>query len=199
MNYKVSRYFLKTFSCAVFVTWTAGCQDNATAKRDSLPGDSFSINRTPAVPPSDTGAQQKKLSILVLPPYDEIANEGISPDVQQYLEEQIGKDTNFTLVKFSYKEFMNVPYQNIYDKKYCQPVMEKKKADVMLMSKLELIKTTGKMNEGEWSVSLNMYNTITGTQREIRLGKTTEEKMKKFLQSKQKEIERTIHITEEQL
>src|SRR5687767_11194970 len=56
----------------------------------------------------------KKLSIIVLPPYDEIANAGISPDIQDYLEREMLKDSSVTLIKFPYKELMNVPYHNVF-------------------------------------------------------------------------------------
>src|SRR5687768_1445385 len=84
-----------------------------------------------------------RLSVLVLPPFDEIANEGISPGVQEYLEREISKDTSVTLIEFPYKDLMNVPYHNVFDKKYCKPITDRIDADVVIMTKLDQEERTG--------------------------------------------------------
>lgn len=105
-----------------------------------------------------------KLSVLILPPYDEIANEGISPDVQKYLEYQTGKDTGFNLIKFPYRELMHIPYYQVFDKKYAQPILEKVNADILLMSKLTLVNRAGKMEDDRWNLSIKIYNKNTDVQ-----------------------------------
>lgn len=166
MNYKVRRYFIKAFSCLLFLALVAGCNDSASVKKgDSLLGDSFSIKRDPdKILRVVKDTQSRKLSILVLPPYDEIANAGISPDVQKHLESAFAKDTNIVLIHFSYKQFMNVAYQNIYDKKYCQPIVDKVRPDVIIMTKLELVLRQGKMSEDLWNIKFRIYNVASGKQ-----------------------------------
>lgn len=107
---------------------------------------------------------EAKLSVLVLPPYDLIANAGISPDVQEYLEDEIAKDTNLVLIKFPYKKLMNVEIHNVYDKKYCGAVLEHVKADVLIMTKLDNVRLAGKMDEDKWNLSIRIYNANTGVQ-----------------------------------
>ena len=85
------------------------------------------------------------LTVLVLPPYDAIANEGISPNIQKYIENVFTTDTTFRLIKFPYRRLMNVSYQNVFDKKYCSPITDKIKTDVIIMSKLDQSTGTGNM------------------------------------------------------
>jgi hypothetical protein len=108
--------------------------------------------------------QLQKLSVIILPPYDEIANEGISPDVQKYLESAFATDINITLIRFSYKQFLNAAYQNIYDKKYCQPIIDKVNPDIIIMTKLELVSRSGKMSGDKWNIRFRVYNVNNGKQ-----------------------------------
>jgi len=105
-----------------------------------------------------------KLSILVLPPFDEIANEGISPNIQQILEKTISNDTTLTLIQFPYRQLMNVPYQNVFDKKYCKPITDNLQTDIILMTKLDQATRTGKMASDKWNFQIKIYNTKTDKQ-----------------------------------
>jgi hypothetical protein len=100
----------------------------------------------------------KKFSILVLPPYDEIANAGISPDIQEYLEREISKDSSVTLIKFPLKDLMKVPYQNVYDKKYCKPILDEIDTDVVIMTKLDVNEKKGQMSSDIWTFSIRIYD-----------------------------------------
>jgi hypothetical protein len=99
-----------------------------------------------------------ELSIIILPPYDEVANAGISPNIQEYLEREISKDSSVTLIKFPYKDLMNVPYHNVYDKKYCKPILDNFDADIFVMSKLDINERTGHMSSDKWSFSIRIYD-----------------------------------------
>lgn len=137
---------------------------------------------TPAV----SAAAQNKPTVLVMPPHDVIANEGISPDVQKYLQAVLAKDTGSALIKFPYKQLMGVPYQHVFDKKYCTPILEKVKADVVIMSKIELVKRNGRMDTDEWNLQLNIYNTRTGSQKisSLQLERATIAGMEHYIQVK---------------
>lgn len=104
-----------------------------------------------------TQAIQTNLSVLVLPPYDIVANGGFSPHIKNYLETEISKDTSLTVIKFPYKQLMNVPYQNVFDKKYCKPITDKIDADVIVMSKLDLKTQVGEMSLDKWSFEIRIY------------------------------------------
>lgn len=99
-----------------------------------------------------------ELSIIILPSYDEIANAGISPNIQSYLEREISKDSSVTLIKFPYKDLMNIPYHNVYDKKYCKPILNKVEADIFVMTKLDINERTGHMSSDRWSFSIRIYD-----------------------------------------
>jgi len=104
------------------------------------------------------------LTILVFPPYDAIANEGISPDIQKYIEWLFTTDTTFRLMKFPYRQLMNVSYQNVFDKKYCTPITDKIKTDIIIMSKIDQTIGTGNMTTDKWKFKIKIYNPKTGNQ-----------------------------------
>lgn len=104
------------------------------------------------------------LRILVLPPYDAIANEGISPNIQKYIENIFATDTTFSLIKIPYRRLMNVSYHNVFDKKYCSPFTDEIKTDVIIMSKLDQAIETGNMTTDKWNFKIKIYNTRTGMQ-----------------------------------
>jgi hypothetical protein len=126
------------------------------------------------------------ISVLVLPPYDEIANAGISPDVQKYLEIEISKDTSLALLKFPLVKLMGVPYQMIFDRKYCKPVIEKAKTDIIVMSKLDYVSRTGSIIKDKWNLRLRIYNTNIDNQINSRVSadSLTNDELKDFLASK---------------
>lgn len=66
---------------------------------DTAKVDTFSSNNSLKTIPN-----WNHLRVLVLPPFDEIANAGISPDIQKYLESEIIKDTNLILIKFPLRQ-----------------------------------------------------------------------------------------------
>jgi len=131
-----------------------------------------------------------KLSVLVLPPYDEMANEGISPDVQKFLELVISQDTCLTLLKFPLVKLMGVPYQMIFDRKYCKPVIEKVKTDIIVMSKLDLVSRTGSMITCKWDLHLRIYNTNIDNQinSKVSANNLTIDELKDFLTSKRDQL-----------
>ena len=101
--------------------------------------------------------KQKKLTILVLPPYDEIANAGISPNVSEIIEENIN-DQGLSVIKFPFKKLMNVPYQNVFDKKFCKPILQKIKPDIIIMSKIDQVNSSGTMETDKWNLRIKIYN-----------------------------------------
>lgn len=105
------------------------------------------------------------LAVLILPPYDMIANAGISPDIQKYLESIFTTDTTLRLIKFPYRRLMNVSYQNVFDNKYCKPITDKIKTDIIIMSKLDQSTGTGDMTTDKWNFEIKIYNTKTGKQK----------------------------------
>ena len=112
----------------------------------------------------------QKVIVLVLPPYDEIANAGISPNVQKYLEVEISNDTTFSVMKFPYKKLMGTPYHNVFDKKYCTPILEKINADIIVMSKLDVTEGTNtSLSKIRWNLQLRIYNTKTFVQKNLTL------------------------------
>ncbi len=119
--------------------------------------------------PADTTSTRPQISvakptILVLPPFDEMAGAGISPDIQKYIEQVISKDTGLTLIPFPLKKLMQEPYSNVYDKKFCQGILKVVPCDFMIMSRLEYKKRTGYMEKDEWKFNIKIYDVKSGKQ-----------------------------------
>jgi hypothetical protein len=133
---------------------------------------------------------QTKLSVLVLPPYDELANGGFSPNIQKQIETEIAKDSSLTVIKFPYKQLMKVPYQQVFDKKYCKPITNIIKTDIIVMSKLDNVKKTGYVTSDKWNVRIKIYNTNTDNQinSNLKANNLTDYEIKQFITYKQKEL-----------
>jgi hypothetical protein len=156
----------KVISFVLLIT-ICSCQrnDQASGGRE--------VSASDVVSQADTlhrgGQVWEKETILVLPPFDVIANEGISPPVQEFLEAVIAEDTSVTLIKFPFRELMNVPYQNVFDKRYCKPITDVVKADIIVMTKLEQRKRTGNMATDKWDLRVRVLNTRTNRQFDSKL------------------------------
>lgn len=102
------------------------------------------------------------VKVLVLPPYDEIANEGISPDITKIIGSALTKQSRLNVIPFPYKQLMSVPYQMVFDKKYCKPIIDKVDCDIIVMSQI----ATRERESGVWlwSYKIRVYNTRTGKQ-----------------------------------
>jgi hypothetical protein len=141
--------------------------------------------------------KKNKPSTLVLPPFDEIHNKGISPDILAYLEDAIGNDTSVSLIKFPLKKLMGTPYQNVFDKKYCQPILEVVDAEIVVMSKLDHLLSSGKMSGDTWNLRLRIYNTDADLQfdSKIKADELTDAELQKLLSEKQADLIEEIKNT----
>ncbi len=103
------------------------------------------------------------LKVLILPAHDEIANAGISPDVQKMLESTLSDAPRFSVISFPFKRLTDVPYHMVYDKKYCGPILAKVDCDVIIMTKL-ITDNEKKPGVWPWSYSIRIYNVRTKMQ-----------------------------------
>jgi hypothetical protein len=140
------------------ILWLSSCNNSSNVTGDNAMTTHSSETTMDTMTATSTQRRLKKISVIVLPPYDLIANEGISPDIQKYLETEISSDTSLTVIKFPYKDLINVPYHNVFDKKYCKPIADKVHADIIIMTKLELRERTGRMTSDNWNLSIRFYN-----------------------------------------
>ena len=98
----------------------------------------------------------QKPTVLILPPFDLNANGGFSPEIHKILEENFKNNLEINLIKFPFKKLIHIPYQNVYDKKYCKLLLEKLDVDFILMSKIDL-KEILEQNK-KWDLSFRIYN-----------------------------------------
>ena len=196
----VSGYFMRAFiSIVTFIVLTS-CNNSDTKKIKDGQTETLAIDTTKAnfkttitflsdttkIPKSTT----TNITVLILPPYDMIANAGISPDIQKYLESIFKTETTFKLIKFPYQRLMNVSYQNVYDKKYCKPITDKIKTDIIIMSKLDQATGTGNMTTDKWNFEIKIYYPTTGKQTisSLTAENLTSSEIENLIKSKQKEL-----------
>ena len=98
----------------------------------------------------------EKPTVLILIPYDLNANGGFSPDTQEIIENKLADNSEIKLIKFPLKKLMNIPYQNVYDRKYCEPILEKIKTDFIIMTKLNLENILS--SPRKWDLSFRIYD-----------------------------------------
>lgn len=118
----------------------------------------------------DDKDQELALRVLVLPPHDAIANIGVSPHTQKWLEEALSKHERLTVIPFPLKKLQGVSYQMIYDKKYCKPIVDKVACDVIVMTHL-VTDNERKPGVHPWSYSIKLYHVASGKQLESITGK----------------------------
>jgi hypothetical protein len=108
-------------------------------------------------------AQDSTITVLVLPPYVEIIHTGTSPDTQEILERILNRKDKVKVIKFPLKKLMGTPYQMVYDKKYCAPIIEKIKCDIIVMTR---IITKNELERGiwPWTYTTRIYNIKIGKQ-----------------------------------
>lgn len=95
-------------------------------------------------------------SVLVLIPFDSIANAGISPNTRTMIENMLSDIDGIDVIPFPFKELMGVSYQMVFDKKYCAPIIEVVNPDVIVMTRLS---TNNERIPGkwEWHYQLKIY------------------------------------------
>jgi hypothetical protein len=137
---------------------------------------------------------ENKISILILPPFDEVANAGISPDIQKMLAEQLANDTGLSVIKFPFKKLMHVPYHNVFDKKYCKPILEKISPDIIIMTKLDHITDENEMEKDKWNVRIRLYFVKSNQQidSKIIIDKSNWSEIKSILSAKQPDLVKEI-------
>lgn len=110
-----------------------------------------------------TNPTDSTLRILVLPPFDEIANAGVSPDIRKIIESALIDQGQTSVILFPFKQLMGVPYQMVFDKKYCKPILEKVDCDIIIMSQI-ITDNERKPGIWPWSYKIRVYNARTGKQ-----------------------------------
>ena len=137
----------------------------------------------------DSVVEKKSLNVIVLPPYDVIANEGISPDITKSLESVLKKETQLEVMKFPYQKLINANYHMVYDKKYCREIIEIVAPDIIVMSRLDLKKKTGNMEMDRWNFEIKIYDVSSDQQHKSISGQSL----------RAEGIDKTIHELRESL
>jgi hypothetical protein len=145
--------------------------------------------------PVTTAATDSTVKVLVLIPFDEIANAGVSPDTQRMIEKALAKQDELSVIPFPFKTLMGVPYQMVFDKRYCKPILEKVDCDVIIMTR---IITDNEREPGTWpwSYKIRVYNARTGKQLDSIHGENLKsENIEEDILSKIEKLTQDIELT----
>src|SRR5688572_13335881 len=73
------------------------------------------------------------VEVLVLPPYDEVASAGNSPNTRKFIESILTGKRQLTVIPFPFRDLMDVPHQMVFDKQYCRSILKKVDCDIIIM------------------------------------------------------------------
>lgn len=155
-------YYKKGFHWLLLIIYV-GCAGQRDHKSDSVAGND-SATTVDQQPAADIPVRKDTITrVLVLPAYDEIANAGVSPEIQALLERMLSGHDTVKVLPFPFKELMGVPYQMVFDQKYCAPILEKVPAEIIVMSRL-VTKNEREPGIWLWDYEVRIYNAVTHKQ-----------------------------------
>lgn len=123
----------------------------------------FSPTLVFGIAPVVTNQADSAIRILVLPSFDEIANAGASPDIRRIIESELADRQPLSVISFPFKRLSGVPYQMVFDKKDCKPILDKVDCEIIIMSQI-ITDNEQKPGAWPWSYKIRVYNTRTGKQ-----------------------------------
>ncbi len=106
---------------------------------------------------SKSESSRDSVSILILPPFDSIANAGISPNTNKILEDILTKTDGIKVLKFPYQKLQKTDYYMIYDKKHCKELLNYIKPDVFIMTLLRA-ENNNTFGNWPWYYQVKLYN-----------------------------------------
>ena len=82
-------------------------------------------------------------------------------DFNPILETELNQFKNVRLHPFPLKKMMGIPYQGIFDKKYCRPILEKVNVDFLILTRFSQNYSGFNRNENNWGYELRILNAKT--------------------------------------
>lgn len=83
-------------------------------------------------------------------------------DFNPIIEKELHYFENINIKPFPLKTLLGVPYQGVFDKKYCQPIIEKVSADYLILTRFDKGLGIFDSNEQKWGgYKLRVVNTKT--------------------------------------
>jgi hypothetical protein len=143
-----------------------GCTDQKNSKNESAvlrPDTVSKADKQDSLPVTLSQSKDTVISVLILPAYDLIANGGASPDTRRILEKLFSNHDRLKVMPFPWRELMEVPYQMVYDKKYCKPITDRVHTDVIIMSQI-VTKNEHVPGIWPWHYEVKIYNVKTDRQ-----------------------------------
>jgi len=85
-------------------------------------------------------------------------------DFNPIIESELNKFDNINVKPFPYKTLLGVPYQEVFDKKYCTPIIEKVNVDFLVLTRFDKNYNELKQNQDNWGYEIRVVNTETFVQ-----------------------------------
>lgn len=82
-------------------------------------------------------------------------------DFNPIIENELNKFDNITVKPFPLKTLMGVSYQGVFDKKYCQPIIDKVDVDFLILTRFDERYMEQNSNKMKWGYELRIVNTKT--------------------------------------
>jgi len=77
------------------------------------------------------------------------------------IENELNKFKNILVKPFPFKTLMGVSYQGVFDKKYCQPIIDKVNVDFLILTRFDKGYSGLNQTEMKWGYELKIVNTET--------------------------------------
>ena len=82
-------------------------------------------------------------------------------DFNSIIEKELNHFENINIKPFPLKTLMGVSYQGVFDKKYCQPIIEKVNVDYLILTRFDNGVGIFDRSEQKWGYQLRVVNTKT--------------------------------------
>lgn len=102
-------------------------------------------------------SSNEKLTVLVLYPYDRIANEGGSPDMREIIRKILEADSSLRILSYPVWMLHGGGTYAVYAPVYCKEIVEKLHPDIIIMSKIDLLKWVDNLPGRFWRVEVKAY------------------------------------------
>ncbi|MDO6739490.1 hypothetical protein [Wenyingzhuangia sp. 2_MG-2023] len=99
------------------------------------------------------------LKIMVLPCWNHYTYGTYGYEVTPVIERELKRFKNLKVIPLPLKKLMDVPYQVVFDKKYCKPIIERVNTDILVLSRFDKEIDPVRRNEMVWGYELKLVET----------------------------------------
>ena len=166
--------FMK-YDLIVIAILLISCGEPSKSNSDASVGsiDTTSTLRVDTINSDGNKINSQKLKLLVIQCSNGYVYSMYNHEFNPVIERDLKGNDKMEVIPFPYKKLMGVPYQGVYDKKYCKPIMERVVADYFIMTRFigPYDGNPPGLNPLTWGYETKILNTKTMDQK-ISIGKS---------------------------